>query len=117
MMPHELVAPKRTLRPRAPSNAIANAVGYDGGLVAGERWFQLVPFHSQVSTAPCPPNSTVTPRALSNAMAADWRRDGPEPSQRVQVVPSHSHVSPRSVQEEMSQLSPPNRTARPRLLS
>ncbi len=57
---------------------------------------QFVPSHSQVSLPPVvPPNSTVTPRAASYAIACESRGDGAEAGILCdQFVPSHSHVSP-----------------------
>src|SRR5262245_43159071 len=64
--------PKRTMRPRAASNASTWLVRA-GGLVAVARWVQSVPPHAQGSRSglvvelrkPEPPNSTVRPRAES----------------------------------------------------
>src|SRR5262245_60954664 len=57
-----------------------------------------------------PPNSTVTPRASSYAIANAPRGDGPLFVLNVHVEPSHSHVAPSSGPSSL----PPNRTVTPR---
>src|SRR5437763_16376006 len=74
-----------------------------------------VPFHSQVSPFTdgppfgLPPKSTVTPRALSYAIATWSRADGPEVARNVHEPPFHSHVSPSSFAPPSG--DPPNSAA------
>src|SRR5262249_48022976 len=73
---------------------------------------QLVPSHSQTSVygvpaLDCPPNNTVTPRAISKAMPGFARGDGVAmPKCCAHCCPSHSHVSLNE--------TPPKRTTRSR---
>src|SRR5262245_10780368 len=87
---------------------------------AVDRCVHVVPFHSQVSPKnepppDTPPNRTVTPRALSYAIAARSRAAGPLVDPRLQAVPFHSQVS--FVSAVPWPFSPPNRTATCRTLS
>src|SRR5262245_18396439 len=91
--------PKRTVRPRAASNARTWSPS-TGGLDAVARWVQSVPSHSHVSWsgpengAMRPPNSTVRPRSETYASACCIRAGGAwVPPACDQFVPSHSHVS------------------------
>ena len=94
-------------------------------MVAAGRWLQFTPSYSHVwllapisSVLGTPPNATVRPRALSNAMP--WRpvRNGVVAVTRcVHVVPFHSHVSWNDAPPTSETLVPPNNTHTPRFWS
>ncbi len=88
-----------------------------GGEVAGFFCVQVVPFHSQVAEVrpalPEPPNSTLTPRALSYAIDAAAKTGGDVDGDRcAHSEPFHSHVSLRF--PGPPSVLPPNRTLTPR---
>jgi hypothetical protein len=67
--PRELEPPKRMSCPLAPSYAMEAAVTA-GGLVEGDSWLQVVPFHVHVSLGPKPPFVAVPPKRTSLWIAA-----------------------------------------------
>src|SRR5262249_49679237 len=112
--------PNNSARPRCESNAIAwSERGV--GAVAGVWWNHCVPSHSHVSASitpfdPDPPNRTLRARIGSYTDAASSRGggSGTGPGVRcVQLLPSHSHVSPKLPKPR----PPPNKTVQARVRS
>src|SRR5262249_40661478 len=91
--------PNNSVRLRCESNAIAWRARWLGA-VAGVCWNHCVPSHSHVSanTSPVvasePPNTTVRARIGSYTDAASSRSGRPD-TRCFQLLPFHSHMSPR----------------------